>query len=148
MTPPPTAPPAPLTDRERRDIRNRIILGIAIAAVCLSGLAGYVALVPERAESVLLALAIIAGGALIAWVYRCGDGYEHQQIAAQQRALADLTARLLEAVERNERSLQGVHQRLGGHDRQLAETVEEIAHLRDLTVHDVHTGGIGPSPYS
>lgn len=150
MIPPQDDPAVALTDRERRDIRNRNAIGIIIAIAAVTGLGGYVAAAPHPYASVLLALGVIAGGALIAWIYRCSDGHEHQKLTGQNRAILARQEQILAAVEKTEHSVQGVHQRLGHVEEKLGKLAAENKHLREIVVESggVPAGGIGPSPYS
>jgi hypothetical protein len=88
-----------LAERERRDLRHRTGIGVLIAIAMLAALAIFVALEPERIESVFLAAGILGGVGLISWMRHCGSGHEHHRLRQQNRALAETLAIVLAAVD-------------------------------------------------
>jgi hypothetical protein len=97
----PTSTPDPsiLAERERRDLRHRTGIGVLIAIAMLASLVTFIALAPERIESVFLAAGILAGVGLISWMRHCGSGHEHHRLRLQNQALAETLAKVLAAVD-------------------------------------------------
>lgn len=93
--------------RERRDVRNRIGIGAAIAVTAGVGLAAYIAAQPDKIWTAILALSIITAIIVVAWVHRCGgqrDRADIQQDLAVVQALVQQALAEVAAVKREQRT--------------------------------------------